>query len=75
MLDAEIRDGKIVSVNGEKVKRIIKLGSGAQYDVFLVTSDASSYIVEAGISARGQYVEVLTRIDELSHELKEKLQL
>ncbi len=57
-------DGEIVEVMGERVKNVTRLGSGEQYDVLLVeTESGRNYVVEAGASAREQYVEVLTSFE------------
>lgn len=65
MSEVEIKDGEIVRIDGRVVERVIPLGQGTQHSVLLVMTTDKAYLVECGSSSKGQYVEVLTEMNEL----------
>jgi len=61
--------GDDIKIDGKKVTSMTPIGYGSQYTVLLARTDDGHYIIEVGISGRGQYVEVLSKLDELDEAI------
>jgi len=60
-------------IDGERVIDTVTIGHGSQYTVSLAkTESGRMFILESGISGRGQYNEVLTELTDLDAVIADK---